>query len=412
MKKLLLILTLSCVLLASCLKKENEIVPKEKEITPILIESISVPEVVKAMNIHESYQINVIIKPQDAENKKLTYKSSDSKIACVSNTGRVNALTAGYAVITITSEEGKHSATCNIIVRNNVIHVSSVSLNDNRLRLEPGTSKTLEATVLPENATNKNITWYSNNTETVSINGQGLVTALKEGVSTIVATSIDGAKYAECIVTVTTAPDPNACVDKAGKVYKTVQIGDQVWMAENLAYLPVVGKIADRGGYYVYDYLGYDIVEAKNTDNYKKHGVLYSYNQAKSSCPKGWHIASDEEWKTLEKFIGMTDYEINEAYGANRGKISGKLKAKQGWTMYNGINGTDDYGLTLTPSGSASGNDFAALGWGTWLFTSTEIISERESLVIMRNFKTDIKGIMRYEGNIDTSIGSVRCIKD
>lgn len=412
MKKLVLTLSLICLLLSSCQKKENEVIPEVKEVTPILIESISIPEVMKAMNIHESYQINVNIKPQDAENKKLTYISSDAKIARVNDTGLINAMSAGSAVITITSEEGNHTTTCNIIVRNNIIHVSSVSLNNNTLRLEPGDSETLEASVLPENATNKDVTWYSDNIEVASVDNQGLITALKEGVSIIVATTVDGAKYAECTITVTTAPDPNACIDKAGKKYKTVQIGDQVWMAENLAYLPVVSKISDRGGYYVYDYLGYDIDEAKTTDNYKKHGVLYSYNQAKSSCPKGWHIASDEEWKILEKYIGLTDYEINEAYGANRGILSGKLKAKQGWTMYNGLNGTDDYGLTLLPSGSASGDDFAALGWGVWLFTSSEIISEKDSRVIMRNFKSDVKGIMRYEGSIDSSIGTVRCIKD
>lgn len=409
MKKLLLIFGALCLIYSSCTKEETVEI---KEKTPILIESISTPEAVKTLNIGETFQIQINIKPQTADNQTISFKSSDENIASISAGGLVKALAAGNATITVTSEEGQHTATCNIIVRANTIHVSSISLDYTTLRIEPNESKTIETTILPEDATNKNVTWYSDNIEIATVDNNGLVSGIKEGTTTVVATTVDGAKYAECIVNVTTIPDPNACIDKAGRVYKTVKIGDQVWMAENLAYLPVVGKPGDKGGYYVYDYLGYDIDEAKATENYKKHGVLYSYTQAKASCPKGWHIPSDEEWKTLEKFIGMSDYEINEAYGANRGELSGVLKAKEGWTMYNGINGTDDYGLTLIPSGSTYKNDFAGIGWGVWLFTSTTTITEKESRVVMRNFKSDVKGIMRYDGDMETSIGTVRCIKD
>jgi uncharacterized protein (TIGR02145 family) len=88
--------------------------------------------------------------------------------------------------------------------------------------------------------------------------------------------------------------------DVAGNVYKTVLIGKQWWMAENLAYLPVVNLPTEESVtnpyYYVYDYIGEDVDAAKATDNYKTYGVLYNWTAAMAACPAGWHIPSDAEW--------------------------------------------------------------------------------------------------------------------
>ena len=85
-----------------------------------------------------------------------------------------------------------------------------------------------------------------------------------------------------------------------GYTYKTIKIGNQIWLAENLRYLPRIGK-----GYYVYDYLGNDVSEAKETQNYKDFGVLYNMLAAQEACPVGWHIPSDVEWKELDKYLGL-----------------------------------------------------------------------------------------------------------
>ena len=88
-----------------------------------------------------------------------------------------------------------------------------------------------------------------------------------------------------------------------GYTYKTIKIGNQIWLAENLRYLPRIGK-----GYYVYDYLGNDVSEAKETQNYKDFGVLYNMLAAQEACPVGWHIPSDVEWKELDKYLGLPDF--------------------------------------------------------------------------------------------------------
>lgn len=88
-----------------------------------------------------------------------------------------------------------------------------------------------------------------------------------------------------------------------GYTYKTIKIGNRIWLAENLRYLPRIGK-----GYYVYDYLGNDVSEAKETQNYKDYGVLYNMSAAQEACPVGWHIPSDVEWKELDKYLGLPNF--------------------------------------------------------------------------------------------------------
>jgi len=107
-----------------------------------------------------------------------------------------------------------------------------------------------------------------------------------------------------------------------GKTYKTVIIGNQTWLAANLAFKPNSGK------YWAYD---------NNNSNVAKYGYLYDWQTAKNVCPTGWHLPSDAEWTQLTNFVGGED---------NAGT---KLKAKSGW-LNNG-NGTDNYGFSALPGG-------------------------------------------------------------
>lgn len=110
-----------------------------------------------------------------------------------------------------------------------------------------------------------------------------------------------------------------------GRIYKTVKIGNQVWMAENLAYLPSVSPLSSDSHssthYYVYGYNGTSIAAAKATSNYQTYGVLYNWpaamNGASSSntnpsgvqgiCPTGWHLPSEAEWNVLIIYLGGKD---------------------------------------------------------------------------------------------------------
>jgi len=89
--------------------------------------------------------------------------------------------------------------------------------------------------------------------------------------------------------------------------YKTIKIGSQIWMAENLAYLP---SISDKtvysdtfSCYYVYKCEAKNVNEAKTTDYYKAFGVLYNWKAAQEAPPPGWHLPSDQDWNTLVDYL-------------------------------------------------------------------------------------------------------------
>lgn len=183
----------------------------------------------------------------------------------------------------------------------------------------------------------------------------------------------------------TTVLSENSFKDaRDGNIYKTVKIGDQTWMAENLKYLPIVVKPDTIPNtepcYYVYDYDGTDVAAAKETDNYRIYGVLYNWsavmNGAASSntipsgvqglCPAGWHIPSDAEWVQLLDFLG------GEAIAGGPLKEAGT----EHWAEPN-TGATNKTGFTAIPGGLYNGNgDFCAITfyngwWSTTAFDKT-----------------------------------------
>ena len=186
------ILPLSLILLAilSC-QKESETV----SVTNITLssESISLVE-------GDSETLTATVSPSNATNKKVIWTSTDGSIASVDN-GRVTALKPGNTTIKAKSDDGGKTATCQVTVKAKVYNVESVSLDKTNITLTEGDSETLTATVYPDNATNKNVSWKSSNTSVATVNN-GVVTAIKAGTATITVTTEDGGKTATCQVTV------------------------------------------------------------------------------------------------------------------------------------------------------------------------------------------------------------------
>ena len=147
----------------------------------------------------ESQKLNVTITPQNATDTTVTWKTSDPSIATVSTSGVVTAVGAGSATITVTSTDGQFSASCNVTVN---VNVASITLSETSLRIEKGDSKTLRATISPDDATNRTIVWSSSNEKVASVDQNGKITALAGGSATITATSADGKAKAQCEVNV------------------------------------------------------------------------------------------------------------------------------------------------------------------------------------------------------------------
>jgi uncharacterized protein (TIGR02145 family) len=152
-----------------------------------------------------------------------------------------------------------------------------------------------------------------------------------------------------------------------GQDYETVVIGDQCWIAENLAYLPSVSPSANGSTtdpfYYVYDYSGTDVEEAKLTANFQTYGTLYNYPASQSACPDGWVNPSDDDWKILEGTVD-SQYPVGDPVwdvGGWRGFDAGtNLKATSGWDD-NG-NGVDLYSFSALPGGYSLPGGCSSLG--------------------------------------------------
>ncbi len=142
--------------------------------------------------------LSATVLPKDADYDELLWASSNQSVASV-NSGVVTALTAGTA--TITASAGGKMATCYVQVSSRYVPVASIALDKVSLNILPGESSTLSATVYPENATNTAVSWRSLDESVVTVK-DGLVTAVNVGTTSVIVTSDDGGKTAECKVTV------------------------------------------------------------------------------------------------------------------------------------------------------------------------------------------------------------------
>lgn len=182
-----------------------------------------------------------------------------------------------------------------------------------------------------------------------------------------------------------------------GKTYKTVKIGKQTWMAENLNYNASSSKCYDD-----------------KSANCNKYGRLYHWNDLKNVCPKGWHLPSNLEWNSLYQHIGDN--------------AENKLKAKNGWDDYDpceGIdgecdeamksgNGEDKYGFAALPGGfgcSWAGVSSVGSGSGGFWWCASESNSDNVCFRSMGHF-IDMDGDFGRDTRYKSTRLSVRCVKD
>ena len=152
------------------------------------------------LEVSETLTLVATVLPENATDKSVVWTSDKDSIATVTD-GVVTAVAPGIATITVTTVDGNHSATCVITVLEPIIKVTGVTLDINELTLDVPQTATLKSTVAPEDATDKSVTWTSDN-ETVATVAEGVVTAVAEGTATITVTTTDGEFKATCVVTV------------------------------------------------------------------------------------------------------------------------------------------------------------------------------------------------------------------
>jgi uncharacterized protein (TIGR02145 family) len=184
-----------------------------------------------------------------------------------------------------------------------------------------------------------------------------------------------------------------------GRKYRAVEIGADRWMAENLNY--------KTGTNWCYD---------NNKSNCDKYGRLYDWKTARTACPPGWHLPTNDEWDSLALAVGgvrdFPDWQVADK----------KLKTRSGWSSHRGIsgNGTDDYGFSAMPAGSrgfpagmnSKERSFCGLGLGTYWWTASPWLTDDGwHGVNHRSIRHDINYLSVQLSYRDDG-QSVRCVQD
>lgn len=178
-----------------------------------------------------------------------------------------------------------------------------------------------------------------------------------------------------------------------GQSYKTVVIGTQTWFAENLNYE------SSNSWHYLDDAVNGNI-----------YGRLYTWESALTACPNGWHLASDNEWKVMEMFLGMSQEQADGNFQRSNEPfttVGRKLKSISGW--FEDGNGDNSSGFIGLPGGyRASNGGYDFLGKDGSFWTSTDYGN------LMSNFRQlhySEDWVFRSNTYKDTGY-SVRCMKD
>ncbi len=326
---------LCCLLAVSACKKDEQ---------EVHVTGVSVSPATLSLVEGTSDQLRATVTPSDAANKSVSWTSSATAIATVDNTGKVTAVSAGTATITVKTADGGKTATCAVTVTTKVIPVTGISIEEGATaEVEEGKTVALTAKVQPDNATDKTLTWTSSNKAIATV-ADGVVTGVAAGQAVITAKA--GDKEATCTVTVK-RPEP---VD--GKSMKEVTADDlgKLIGLDGKVYPSILSAVASGTvGSAVIVYVGSETAEGNFT-----HGLAMSMRDAVSS---GYTF----KWKTSSGNYDNPQYS-SDLHSSLEYKESGysltKGRGESPWEAFAAAkNNTihDRYGITAAAPEGTSG---------------------------------------------------------
>ena len=313
----------------------------KKQVIPV--SSISISRTSLSLTKGQSETLTATVSPADATDKTVTWTSSDATLVSVDQNGKVTALKGGSA--TITASAGEKSATCAVEV---TVPVESVSLDRMTLTLEENQTTTLIATVNPSDATEKTVSWSSSDEAFVTVDQNGKVTAVREGMANIIAQA--GGKRAVCSVTVTKALVPvssvvldktrlNLTVGSVETLTATVNPSDATdrtvtWSSTDVSVASVDqnGKVtalkggtatirASAGDQSATAFVDVLEVTPSSVEVEGKGGRF----DVTVICQRGYHMSSKPDWVTelsVESGVHHFEAQPNDSYQARSGVVS------------------------------------------------------------------------------------------
>lgn len=311
----------------------------------VLVTSVSFNSTELTMNVGQKKTLQAAVLPTEATNTELTWKSSNLVVASVSD-GVVTALGGGSAVISATANNGV-SAECKVTV---LVPVESVSFKSAVLEMGEGKTQSLDVTILPENASDKQLSWNSSN-EDVAIVEKGSITAKREGKTVVTATSSNG-RTASLDVYVNAIKNGQYCVDLGLSVmWATFNVG--AYSRDNYGDLFAWGETETKTDFrwQTYKYCQYqpysDLLFTKYV-NSSKYGTVdsktvldYSDDVVAVSWGGGWRMPTAEELQELADNCSFTWVEIGETKGV---LLTSKVKGYQDKSVFFPASGSNDGG--------------------------------------------------------------------
>lgn len=196
-------------------------------VVPTLVEEIVLSQTAATLHVGDEILLSATIMPDDATDMSISWSSSNPAVAAIDNEGNVSALSIGTTEVVATANDGSGiSATCNITVEATL--VESIFLSHSQATLRIGGSLQITATVFPDDATDRSLTWSSSHTDVAIVDANGLVTAIALGTTEITATSNDGSVIsASCSITVEATPVESIQISGAAdslRVGETLQL--------------------------------------------------------------------------------------------------------------------------------------------------------------------------------------------
>jgi len=173
-------------------------------VEPTHVDSVTLSLQELNLELYQNSTISATVFPNDAENKKITWQSTNSNIVLVNSKGEVTGISPGSVMIIARSDDKPDIfATCKVNVFEPKIYVTNLTLSSDNLNLKIGEQIILSANIIPLNATNKKLLWSSSDVSVASVDDSGMVTAIKSGKTIVSAKTLDGSNLeAKCEVTV------------------------------------------------------------------------------------------------------------------------------------------------------------------------------------------------------------------
>ncbi|WOT06867.1 fibrobacter succinogenes major paralogous domain-containing protein [Shewanella youngdeokensis] len=205
----------------------------------------------------------------------------------------------------------------------------------------------------------------------------------------------------------TSANNTDTVQDSDGNIYRTVQIGEQVWLAENLRTTTFQTGSKVNTGY----------IPDDDASLLLRYGRLYDWHDVadqRNICPVGWRVASDDDWKALETAIGISDKEVNEEGWRGKNDIAITLKAEQPNTFFKRfkqaeVNTTH---FSATPAGVKLGNWYITQGMYSEFWTSSTATDKKAyARTLAYAWWNSHKGEIRRAKLQKSHMFSVRCVK-